>query len=64
MSKAFRLSLKTEYETHCCVCGSVAQKVVGERFGPDKIERVDMLGSFIRHGVKQRQAESEVLLQM
>ena len=53
-----------KYETDWRLNDSVARKVVGERYGPDKIERVDMLGSFVRHGLEQRQAESEGLLQM
>ena len=43
---------------------SVAQKVVAERFGEKKIERDDMLGSFVRHGLTQQECESESLLQM
>ncbi len=42
----------------------VANQVVGERFGNDKKEHNDMLGSFLRHGLSQREAESEVLAQM
>lgn len=37
----------------------VAREVVAERFGPDKKERKDMLGSFVRHGLQRREAESE-----
>ncbi|KAL1646365.1 hypothetical protein SLS58_003325 [Diplodia intermedia] len=42
----------------------VAREVVGERFGPEAKEKRDMLGSFIRHGLPRREAESEVLLQL
>ncbi|KKY16825.1 putative cytochrome p450 [Phaeomoniella chlamydospora] len=42
----------------------IAQEVVRERFGPNKIEREDMLGSFVRHGLTQQEAESESLLQI
>ena len=37
---------------------------MSERFGNEKKDRNDMLGSFIRHGLSQREAESEVLAQM
>ncbi|MCJ1362717.1 hypothetical protein MMC16_001823 [Acarospora aff. strigata] len=43
---------------------AVAQQVVSERFGNEKKDRNDMLGSFIRHGLSQREAESEVLAQI
>ncbi|OJJ04868.1 hypothetical protein ASPVEDRAFT_173547 [Aspergillus versicolor CBS 583.65] len=39
----------------------VAQKVVEERFGPNKVVKDDMLGSFIRNGLDKRQAEAELL---
>lgn len=42
----------------------VARQVVGERYGPNAKDKRDMLGSFVRHGLSQRQAESEVLLQI
>lgn len=42
----------------------IAKKVVEERFGPDSKNQRDMLGSFIRHGLTQREAQSESLLQM
>jgi hypothetical protein len=42
----------------------VAKETAAERFGPDKKVRRDMLGSFIAHGLTQREAESEILLQM
>jgi hypothetical protein len=38
--------------------------VVSERFGPNKIIRKDMLGSFIAHGMTQDEANSETLVQM
>lgn len=43
---------------------SVAQKVVEERFGPNKVVKDDMLGSFIRNGLDKRQAEAELLATM
>ena len=47
------------------LCKSVAKEVVGARFGPNKIEREnDMLGSFLRNGLDQHQAESEILTTM
>ncbi|KAI9892091.1 MAG: hypothetical protein M1814_001797 [Vezdaea aestivalis] len=43
---------------------SAAKDLVGERFGPNAKSRQDMLGSFIRHGLTQKEAESETLLQI
>ena len=43
---------------------AVAQKVVAERFGSEKVDRQDMLGSFLRHGLTQDEAESETVLQV
>lgn len=43
---------------------SVAKQVVSERFGPDRKVQRDMLGSFIKHGLTQQEAESETLMQM
>ncbi len=43
---------------------SIAKGFVAERLGPDKKTRRDMLGSFIRHGLTQKEAQSEALLQM
>ncbi|KAL3425365.1 benzoate 4-monooxygenase cytochrome p450 [Phlyctema vagabunda] len=43
---------------------SVAKSVVAERFGENKVERKDMLGSFIRNGLTQEEAGSETLLQI
>lgn len=45
---------------HC----STAKSVAAERFGTDKKVQRDMLGSFVAHGLSQKQAESEILLQM
>jgi hypothetical protein len=44
----------------------IAQQKVAKRFEPDrrKGEDWDMLGSFIRHGLTQEEAESESVLQM
>ncbi|KAH7139474.1 cytochrome P450 [Dendryphion nanum] len=42
----------------------VARQVASERFGPDAKDRKDMLGSFVRNGISQRQIESEILLQI
>lgn len=43
---------------------SIAQEIVAGRFGPDKKDEPDMLGSFIRHGLTQTEAESNTLMQM
>ena len=40
----------------------VSQRVVAERFGPDAKLKDDMLGSFVSHGLTQREAEAETLL--
>ncbi|OJD37098.1 cytochrome p450 [Diplodia corticola] len=42
----------------------LAHEVVGKRFGPEAEDKQDMLGSFVRHGLPRREAESEVLLQL
>ncbi|KAH7192764.1 cytochrome P450 [Fusarium flagelliforme] len=42
----------------------IAKQVTAERFGPDKKVRKDMLGSFVAHGLTQKEAESEILLQI
>lgn len=42
----------------------IAKEVVGKRFGPDKKVQRDMLGSFIAHGLTQKEAESETLVQI
>ena len=41
-----------------------ARKCAKERFGPKKIDRKDMLGSFIKHGMDFGEAERSSLLQM
>ncbi|RGP79771.1 cytochrome p450 [Fusarium longipes] len=41
-----------------------AKKRARERFGPAKIEKRDMLGSLIRHGISQKEAEAETIVQM
>lgn len=43
---------------------SVAKEAVAERFGADEEDRRDMMGSFIRHGLTQKEAESESTFQM
>ena len=45
------------------VIGIVEEKVA-ERFGDDKKVKQDMLGSFLRHGLNQEEAESEAVFQM
>lgn len=42
----------------------IAKDVAAERFGPDKKIQKDMLGSFVAHGLTQKEAGSEILLQM
>lgn len=43
----------------------IAKETVGKRFGPNaETAGNDMLGSFIRHGLTQEEAESETVLQM
>ena len=57
----YRVNLLYLFSLRC----SVAQVLVGTRFGPDKIEQDnDMLGSFLRNGLTQREAESELLATM
>lgn len=41
-----------------------AKQIVAERFGPDKIVRKDMLGSFLKNGLSQTQIEAESLIQI
>ena len=43
---------------------AIAKKKVEERFGPEKKVKQDMLGSFLNHGLSQKEAESETLLQL
>ncbi|PKS11176.1 hypothetical protein jhhlp_002937 [Lomentospora prolificans] len=52
------------YLTDPAVLCRIAKKVVAERFGPDRKVQRDMLGSFIAHGLTQREAESETLVQI
>ena len=42
----------------------IAKDKVAERFGVDKKVKQDMLGSFLKHGLSQEEAESEAVLQM
>jgi hypothetical protein len=42
----------------------IAKVASAERFGENKKERRDMLGSFVRHGLTQREIQSEILLQL
>ncbi|KAE9363167.1 cytochrome P450 [Stipitochalara longipes BDJ] len=42
----------------------IAKVVAAERFGEHKKERRDMLGSFVRHGLTQREIQAEILLQL
>lgn len=42
----------------------IAKSFVAKRFGPDKMEAHDMLGSFIKYGLDQRTAEAEAVLQV
>ncbi|KKZ65566.1 hypothetical protein EMCG_08591 [[Emmonsia] crescens] len=42
----------------------IAKEVVAERYGPKKITKPDMLGSFVAHGLSQREAEAESLVQI
>ncbi|OCK76659.1 cytochrome P450 [Lepidopterella palustris CBS 459.81] len=42
----------------------VAQRVVSDRYGANRKEKMDMLGAFVRHGLPQRRVEAEVLLQI
>jgi hypothetical protein len=42
----------------------IAKKTVDQRFGASKVKQNDMLGSFIKHGLDQKQAELEAALQV
>ncbi|KEY73162.1 hypothetical protein S7711_04128 [Stachybotrys chartarum IBT 7711] len=42
----------------------IVKKVVAERFAPQETSPLDMLGSFIRHGLTQEEASSEALVQV
>ncbi|KAK3903682.1 Pisatin demethylase [Staphylotrichum tortipilum] len=43
---------------------AMGERIVGKRFTPDAKDQQDMLGSFIRHGLTQRQCETEALVQI
>ena len=43
---------------------AVAKDEVAERFGENRKVKQDMLGSFLRHGLSQEEAESEAVFQM
>lgn len=43
---------------------ATATRVVNQRFAGEAKDRKDMLGSFVRHGLTQREAQSESLVQM
>lgn len=51
------------HDTDFLIC-RIAKEMVGERFGPDKKIRQDMLGSFVKHGLTQEELESETMIQM
>ena len=42
----------------------IAKEKVAERFGHGRKVKQDMLGSFLRHGLSQEEAESETVFQM
>ncbi|TID26691.1 cytochrome p450 [Venturia nashicola] len=42
----------------------LAKSVAAERFGPKRVERQDMLGSFVRNGLTEREARTEAVTQM
>ncbi|CAF3511829.1 unnamed protein product [Fusarium graminearum] len=42
--------------------GSFVKKRARERFGPGKVEKRDMLGPFIRHGITQKESEAETIV--
>jgi cytochrome P450 len=41
-----------------------AREAVAQRFRPDAKEQMDMLGSFLRHGLSREDAETEVMVQI
>ncbi|EGX91543.1 benzoate 4-monooxygenase cytochrome P450 [Cordyceps militaris CM01] len=41
-----------------------AERVVAERYGASPLVKRDMLGSFVRHGFSQKDAETEALIQI
>ncbi|ODH13788.1 hypothetical protein ACO22_06903 [Paracoccidioides brasiliensis] len=42
----------------------ITKAVVAERYGPHKITKPDMLGSFVANGLSQKEAEAESLVQI
>ena len=42
----------------------IAKEVAAQRFGPDKKVKKDMVGSFVRHGLTEREIRGEILMQM
>ncbi|KND88036.1 Pisatin demethylase [Tolypocladium ophioglossoides CBS 100239] len=42
----------------------LAEEVVAERYGDDRIVKRDMLGSFVAHGLSQKDTEAEALVQI
>ncbi|KAF8848799.1 pisatin demethylase [Acephala macrosclerotiorum] len=64
-SRVFKSLLPTDKDVHGLgKVMRIAKEAVGERFGPNKKEQRDMLGSFVRRGLTQREAESETLMQI
>lgn len=59
LSAIFSLLTHKLTESH-----SIANRTVDQRFGPNKIAKNDMLGSFISHGLDQEQCEQEAVLQV
>ncbi|ODH49103.1 hypothetical protein GX48_04721 [Paracoccidioides brasiliensis] len=51
------------YQTKHRFC-SITKAVVAERYGPHKITKPDMLGSFVANGLSQKEAEAESLVQI
>ncbi|OLN95822.1 Pisatin demethylase 10 [Colletotrichum chlorophyti] len=42
----------------------MAKEIAGERFGPSRKTKQDMLGAFVAHGLTQEEASSEILMQI
>lgn len=42
----------------------MAKEVAAQRFGPDRKVKKDMVGSFVRHGLSEREIQGEIILQM
>jgi len=42
----------------------IAKDVAAKRFGPDKKDQKDMIGSFVRHGLTEREIQGEILMQI